>query len=87
MLPLFLSVASVPTARVLTAQEPDQGRAVFRVTAHRRDADTDAPLIAALVGLSGHARRYVTAMSGQVSGEVRGPIVHQSASALEQGTA
>ena len=70
MLPLFLSVASVPTAGVLTAQEPDQGRPVVRVTAHRRDPDADGLLIGALVGLSGHARRYVTGMNGRVSFEV-----------------
>ena len=65
-----LSVASLASTPVLTAQDPDVRRATYRVTAHLRDADTDAPLMGALVELSGHARRYVTAMNGRVSFEV-----------------
>ena len=65
-----LSLASLASAPALTAQDPDQRRATFRVTAHLRDADTDAPLMGALIELSGHPRRYVTAMNGRVSFEV-----------------
>ena len=65
-----LALASLASAPVLTAQDPDQRRATFRVTAHLRDADTDAPLMGALIELSGHSRRYVTAMNGRVSFEI-----------------
>ena len=66
VLALALSIAPLASAPYLTAQDGD----VFRVTAHLRDADTDAPLMGALIELSGHARRYVTAMNGRVSCEV-----------------
>ncbi len=65
-----LALAFLPSAPVLTAQDPDLPRATFRVTAHLRDADTDAPLMGALIELSGHSRRYITAMNGRVSFEV-----------------
>lgn len=54
----------------LAAQEPNQDRELFRVTAYVRDVDTDAPLMGTLIELSGQSRRYVTAMNGRVSFEV-----------------
>ncbi|MYI46621.1 MAG: carboxypeptidase regulatory-like domain-containing protein [Gemmatimonadetes bacterium] len=70
--PLSLgSLASLQSGPGLSAQEPDQDTVTtFRVTAHLRDADTDTPLMGALIELSGHSRRYVTAMNGRVSFEV-----------------
>lgn len=67
LLPTLGSPASVP---VLAAQELDPDTGMFRVTAYLRDADTDAPLMGALIELSGHSRRYVTAMNGRVSFEL-----------------
>ena len=64
------SLGSCAFAPALAAQEPGQDRELFRVTAHLRDADTDAPLMGALLELSGHSRRYITAMNGRVSFEV-----------------
>ena len=40
------------------------------VTVRLVDAETRAPLMGALIELSGHSRRYVTGMNGQVSFEV-----------------
>ena len=43
---------------------------MVRITVHVRDADADGALLGALIELSGHARRYVTDMSGRVSFDI-----------------
>ena len=54
----------------LWAQEPQPGVRMVDVTVRLVDAKTRAPLLGALIELSGHSRRYVTGMNGQVSFEV-----------------
>ena len=60
------SFGSFAFPAVLAAQEAE----TVRVTVHLRDADTNTPLMGALIELSGHSRRYVTGMDGRVSFEV-----------------
>ena len=64
-----LSVVSVgsPAAAI---QEPGQETETLRVTLHLRDADTEGPLMGALIEISGHPRRYVTGVGGQVAFEL-----------------
>ncbi|MDE2796838.1 MAG: hypothetical protein OXL34_18630 [Gemmatimonadota bacterium] len=59
---------------VLWAQEPPRDAEVVRVTARVHDAESGAPLLGALIELSGLPRRYVTGMHGQVTLEV--PLGH-----------
>ena len=51
----------------LWAQEPQPGVRMVDVTVRLLDAETKAPLLGALIELSGHSRRYVTGMDGQVT--------------------
>ena len=55
---------------VLWAQEPDQESKVVRMTVQMRDAESQAPLMGALIRVPGQARPYVTGVDGQVSFEV-----------------
>ncbi|MDE2874919.1 MAG: carboxypeptidase-like regulatory domain-containing protein [Gemmatimonadota bacterium] len=54
----------------LQAQEPTRDTESLRVTLHVRDADTNEPLLGALVELAGRSRRYVTGVGGHVSFEI-----------------
>ena len=66
---LFTACLSVTAGEsaTLAAQEPAQDAETLRVTLHVRDADTNEPLMGALVELAGRSRRYVTGVGGQVS--------------------
>ena len=84
-LPACLLVAVVASATVLAAQERGQDTEMVRVTVHVRDADTDFGLMGALIELSGHSRRYVTAMNGVASFDV--PMGDYSVTAHKGGYA
>ena len=64
-----LSLVSVGST-FAAAQEPGQETETLRVTLHLRDADTEGPLMGALIEISGHPRRYVTGVGGQVAFEL-----------------
>ena len=61
-----LAVAASAPGKVLRAQEP----ATVRMTVQMRDAETQAPLMGALIRVPGQARPYITGVDGQVSFEV-----------------
>ena len=65
-----LSAGAFAPDPVLWAQEPDQETKVVRVTVQMRDAESQAPLMGALIRVPGQARPYVTGVDGQVSFEV-----------------
>ena len=65
-----VSLGSFASAPGLAAQEPDRDTTRFRVTLHLHDVATNRALPGALIELSGHSRRYVTGVGGQVSVEV-----------------
>ncbi len=56
---------------VLTAQEPAQEAEAIRVTMQVRDAESNVPLLGALIELTGLPSRYVTGMDGR--GHPRNP--------------
>ncbi|MDE2985960.1 MAG: hypothetical protein OXU69_14750 [Gemmatimonadota bacterium] len=64
------SLAVLVSGPVLSAQEPGRQAEVVRVTVQVRDAGNSAPLLGALIELSGQSRRYVTAMDGKVTLEI-----------------
>ena len=64
------SIALTVLAPELAAQEPGQDTEPVSVTLHLHDADTNDPLMGALIELSGIARRYVTGLDGRISFEV-----------------
>lgn len=72
-------------APALAAQEPGRETETLRVTLHLRDADTDGPLMGALIEISGHSRRYVTGVGGQVAFEL--PEGHYTFAARKGGYA
>ncbi len=65
-----LTIALTASAPVLAAQEPEPETETLRVTLHLRDADTDGPLMGALIEISGQSRRYVTGVGGQATFEL-----------------
>jgi len=69
----------------LAAQEPGEDTETLRVTLHVRDADTNDPLMGALIELAGQPRRYVTGVGGQVSFEL--PPGHYTFTAHKGGYA
>ena len=78
-----LSVESFPAAPVLTAQEPAQAAEAVRVTLQVRDAESNAPLLGALIELPGLSRRCVTGMDGRVTFEI--PAGHYTFTAHKGG--
>ena len=67
---LLPATAAPTSAPALAAQEPERDPQSYRVTAHLRDADTDGPLMGALIEISDQPGQYVTAMNGRVSFEI-----------------
>ena len=65
-----LSAGAFAPDPVLWAQEPDQETRVVRMTVQMRDAESQAPLMGALIRVPGQARPYITGTDGQVSFEV-----------------
>ncbi len=61
-----LAVGASAPHTVLRAQEPT----TVRMTVQMRDAQTQAPLMGALIRVPGQARPYITGVDGQVSFEV-----------------
>ena len=70
---------------VARAQEPGEAAETVRVTARVRDAETRAPLLGALIELTGLSRRYVTGVDGDVTFEV--PAGHYAFTAHKGGYA
>ena len=80
-----MSVGSFLSAPVLGVQEPDQETEVVRVTMQVRDAESNAPLLGALIELTGLSRRYVTGIDGRVTFEI--PAGHYTFTAHKGGYA
>ncbi len=70
---------------VLTAQEPAQEAEAVRVTMQVRDAESNVPLLGALIELTGLSIRYVTGMDGRVTLEI--PAGHYTFTAHKGGYA
>ena len=87
LLPLVASpcLATFLSGPVLWAQEPDREANVVPVTVQVSDAESSAPLLGALIELTGQSRRYVTGMDGKVTFEL--PPGHYAFTAHKGGYA
>ena len=80
-----LSPGSLLFDCIAVAQEPGEAVETVQVTAHVRDAETRAPLLGALIELSGMSRRYVTGVDGEITFEL--PAGHYTFTAHKGGYA
>ena len=70
LLAACVPVGSFLSVPALMGQEPGRETEAVLVTMQVRDAESDAPLMGALIELSGVSRRYVTGIDGQAALEV-----------------
>ena len=72
LLPLVVSpcLAAYLSGPVPWAREPGREATAVPVTVQVSDAESGAPLLGALIELSGRSRRYVTGMDGKVTFEI-----------------
>ncbi|MYA64437.1 MAG: hypothetical protein F4139_06700 [Gemmatimonadetes bacterium] len=80
----MLSLCASPGG-VVRAQEPERQAETFDVTVQVRDAESDAPLLGALIELSGVSRRHVTGVRGEVTLKI--PAGHYTFTAHKGGYA